>query len=70
MITLYKAYPDKDKFFDRTQSKEIGNIDGLAGVYEFRKQVIAGKTAKEIRDSWEPKLSQYKTMRRKYLLYQ
>lgn len=69
MIELYTVYPDKERFFDRTQSKEMGNIDVLAGTYDFRKQIIAGKTAAEIRDSWEPGLSQYKTMRRKYLLY-
>lgn len=69
MLDLYHAFPEKEKFFDRTQSKQIGNIDGLAGDGEFKKQVIAGKTAKEIQDSWEPKLSAYKTMRKKYLLY-
>jgi uncharacterized protein YbbC (DUF1343 family) len=69
MMELYKAYPYKDKFFDRTQSKQIGNIDGLAGDAEFKKQIIAGKTEKEMQDSWEPKLSQYKLMRKKYLLY-
>jgi uncharacterized protein YbbC (DUF1343 family) len=70
MIDLYNAYPNKDKFFDRTQSKQMGNIDGLAGNSEFRKQIAAGKTVKEIQASWEPGLSQYKTMRKKYLLYQ
>lgn len=69
MTELYNAYPYKDKFFDRTQSKQIGNIDGLAGDGEFKKQIIAGKTAKQIQDSWEPGLSKYKLMRKKYLLY-
>ena len=69
MIELYNAYPLKDKFFDRTQSKEMGNIDGLAGSSEFKKQIMAGKSVKEIQDSWEPGLSEYKTMRKKYLLY-
>jgi uncharacterized protein YbbC (DUF1343 family) len=70
MIDLYNAYPNKDKFFDRSQSREIGSIDGLAGTYDFKKQIIAGKSVKEIQDSWEPGLSQYKTMRKKYMLYQ
>jgi uncharacterized protein YbbC (DUF1343 family) len=69
MIDLYKAYPDKDKFFDKTQSKEMLNIDVLVGSYAFRKQIIAGNSVQEIQDSWEPGLSQYKTMRKKYLLY-
>lgn len=69
MIEMYQAYPAKEKFFDRSQSKQMGNIDYLAGVYEFRKQIEAGATAEEIRASWEPGLSQYKEMRKKYLLY-
>ncbi len=69
MIDLYNAFPEKEKFFDRTQSNQMGNIDFLAGVYDFRKQIIGGQTIKQIQDSWEPKLSKYKVMRRKYLLY-
>lgn len=69
MIELYNAYPDKERFFDRTQSKEIGNIDYLSGDYEFRKQIAQGKSVKEIQVSWEPALSNYKEMRKKYLLY-
>lgn len=70
MIDMYKAYPYKDKFFDKSQSNQMLNIDILAGSYAFREQIIAGKSVKEIQDSWEPGLSQYKTMRKKYLLYQ
>lgn len=69
MIELYNAYPDKARFFDRSQSKQMGNIDFLAGVSDFKQQIIAGKTADEIRASWEPGLSDYKKMRKKYLLY-
>lgn len=69
MIDFYKAYPYKDKFFDRSQSKEMLNIDILIGDTAFKKQIIAGKSVKEIRDSWEPGLSQYKKMRERYLIY-
>ena len=69
MIEMYQAYPLKDKFFDRSQSKQMGNIDYLAGVYEFRKQIESGASAEEIRASWEPGLNRYKEMRKKYLLY-
>lgn len=69
MMEMYNAYPSKERFFDRTQSKQMGNIDFLAGTDEFRKQIMAGKSVKEIQDSWEPGLSHYKTMRIKYLLY-
>ena len=70
MIELYKAYPYKEKFFDFKQSNQMGNIDKLAGTSEFKQQIIAGKSEEEIRQSWEPELSQYKIMRKKYLLYQ
>lgn len=69
MKDLYAAFPVKEKFFDKTQSKEMGDIDKLSGSSEFRKQIIAGKSVKEIQDSWEPGLSKYKIMRKKYLLY-
>ncbi|MFT3981272.1 MAG: DUF1343 domain-containing protein [Ferruginibacter sp.] len=69
MIELYKAFPDKAKFFDRSQSVQIGNIDGLVGNALFKEQIKNGVSEKEIRASWEPGLSQYKEMRKKYLLY-
>jgi len=69
MMELYKAYPFKEKFFDYTQSKQMGNIDKLAGTTLFKEQIIAGKSEQDIRRSWEPELSRYKTMRKKYLLY-
>ncbi len=70
LIELYKAYPYKEKFFDYKQSNQMGNFDKLAGTETLKQQIIAGKTEEEIRLSWEPGLSQYKIMRRKYLLYQ
>lgn len=69
LLTLYKAYPYKEKFFDYKQNKLMGNFDKLAGTEKLRAQIIAGKSEKEIRQSWEPALSQYKLMRKKYLLY-
>jgi len=70
LIELYNAYPDKARFFDFTQSNQMGNFDKLAGTENLKKQIIEGKSELEIRDSWEPGLSQYKLMRRKYLIYQ
>lgn len=69
MMDMYKAYPDKEKFFDYTQSKQMLNIDKLVGVSKFREQIIAGASEDEIRKSWEPGLTNYKKMRTKYLLY-
>ena len=69
MMELYKASPYKEKFFDSRLSKEMGVIERLVGSGLFREQIRTGKSEKEIRASWEPGLSRYKTMRKKYLLY-
>jgi uncharacterized protein YbbC (DUF1343 family) len=47
----------------------MGTIERLIGVAAFRQQIIEGKPENEIRASWEPGLSEYKKMRKKYLLY-
>lgn len=69
MMELYHAYPHPEKFFDYTQSKEMGNIDKLAGSKLFKEQIAAGIPEAAIRKTWEPALGQYKEMRKKYLLY-
>lgn len=69
VIELYKASPQKENFFKSSLSKQMGTIEKLVGVSDFRQQIIDGKSEKEIRASWEPGLSQYKQMRKKYLLY-
>jgi len=61
-LELYKAFPDKQHFFTDYFSK-------LAGTSQLRSQIEAGASTAEIRKSWEPALSNYKEMRKKYLLY-
>jgi len=62
LIKLYKEFPDKEHFFNNYFTK-------LAGNTELRKQIEEGKSDAEIRKSWEPALSNFKTIRKKYLLY-
>ncbi|HET6560111.1 MAG TPA: DUF1343 domain-containing protein, partial [Prolixibacteraceae bacterium] len=69
LLEFYKAYPYKEKFFDKKQSRQMGSFDHLAGVYLLRQQIIAGKSEQEIRESWEPGLSDFKKKREKYLIY-
>jgi uncharacterized protein YbbC (DUF1343 family) len=69
MMELYKAYPMKDKFFDKTQSKQMGDINKLAGTEKFKQQIMDGVSEAEIRKSWEPGLIKYKAIRKKYLMY-
>jgi uncharacterized protein YbbC (DUF1343 family) len=69
LMEMYQAYPYKVRFFDFAQSKQIGNFDKLAGTTQLKKQIIEGKTEQEIRQSWEPGLSEFKILREKYLMY-
>jgi len=59
---MYDAFPDKAHFFNAYFSK-------LAGTDLLRKQIEEGRSEQEIRASWEPALSNFKTIRSKYLLY-
>lgn len=69
VIELYKAHPHKEKFFDSKLSNQMNNVEIQTGSGLFRQQIIDGKSEEEIRASWEPGLSEYKVMRKKYLLY-
>lgn len=69
IMELYKASPQKEKFFDSKLSREMNTIEVQIGTSEFRQQIIAGVSEEEIRKSWEPGLSNYKKMRKKYLIY-
>jgi uncharacterized protein YbbC (DUF1343 family) len=69
VMELYKNHPEKEKFFESTLSREMGPIERVVGSGLFRQQIIDGKSEQEIRASWEPGLSDYKKMRKKYLLY-
>lgn len=64
LVNFYQEFPDKERFFLKSNF-----IDKLAGGTALREQIIAGKTAEEIRQSWQPALNIYREMRRKYLLY-
>lgn len=65
LIEAYRLFPNKDSFFLKGNSFEL-----RAGTIDLREQLIAGKTEEEIRKSWEPKLSEFKAVRKKYLLYE
>ncbi len=69
LIELYRAYPEKAKFFDSKQSNQIGNFDKLAGTSRLREQIVAGKSENEIRTYWESDLAAFKRLRKKYIMY-
>ena len=64
LMEAYKLFPQKDSFFLKTNS-----FNRLAGNDVLMQQIKDGKSEEEIRKSWEPKLSEFKVIRKKYLLY-
>ncbi|MBC7888278.1 MAG: DUF1343 domain-containing protein [Ferruginibacter sp.] len=64
LLDAYKLFPGKDSFFLKNNF-----INKLAGNDLLQQQVKQGKTATEIKESWEPALGNFKITRKKYLLY-
>lgn len=69
VIELYRAYPNKDNFFNPGRTNGVSAFDLRIGTDQLRKQLIAGVSEAEIRKSWEPGLTKFKAIRAKYLLY-
>ena len=65
LLDAYKIFPGKDSFFLKTNS-----FNRLSGNDVLMQQIKDGKSEEEIRKSWEPKLSEFKAIRKKYLLYE
>jgi uncharacterized protein YbbC (DUF1343 family) len=68
LIQAYRLFPNKDSFFLHPKTGQYF-FDKLAGEGNLRKQIISEKSEAEIRSSWEPKLSSFKKIRKKYLMY-
>ncbi|MCU0357803.1 MAG: DUF1343 domain-containing protein [Cyclobacteriaceae bacterium] len=62
LISMYQAFPDKDKFFNNYFEK-------LSGTDALRQQIRSSQTEEQIRASWQKDLDVYKEKRKKYLLY-
>jgi uncharacterized protein YbbC (DUF1343 family) len=71
LIDAYKLFPQKDSFFiiPKSGKMEDSHVTRLAGNNELWKQIKDGISEEAIRKSWEPKLSEFKKIRKKYLLY-
>jgi uncharacterized protein YbbC (DUF1343 family) len=67
----YRLFPEKEKFFivPKSGKMEESFFNKLAGNNELWQQIRDGKSEEEIRKSWEPQLSEFKKIRKKYLLY-
>lgn len=62
VIDAYNRTNLGEQFFTRFFEK-------LVGVDYIRTMIMEGRSAQEIRARWQPDLEQFKTLRRKYLLY-
>lgn len=62
LISMYNAFPDKEKFFNNGFNLHAGNA-------ELQEQIKKGLTEAQIKSSWQDELNMYKEMRKKYLLY-
>ena len=63
VIDAYNRTKLGEQFFTRFFEK-------LVGVDYIRTMIMEGRSAQEIRARWQPDLEQFKTLRRKYLLYE
>lgn len=73
LILAYKLFPNKDSFFLSAKKEKLTETDyffnKLAGNATLMQQIKQGVSEAAIRKSWEPKLKQFKAIRKKYLLY-
>ena len=73
LLQAYKLFPNKSEFFISAKKDKLTETDyffnKLAGNATLMQQIKQGVSEAAIRKSWEPKLKQFKTIRKKYLLY-
>lgn len=72
LMEAYKLFPDKENFFNKPKNGLIKSygINRLVGNDELIQQIMEGKSEAEIRASWQPELNEFKSIRKKYLLYE
>lgn len=63
LIEAYRAFPDRDRFFDADRFAH------LAGGPDLMQQIRDGWSEEQIRRSWSADLERFKSIRKKYLLY-
>jgi len=63
ILDAYQKSGMKEDFFNNF-------FNTLAGTDELKKQIVAGKSESEIRESWKAGLEDFKAMRSAYLLYE
>jgi uncharacterized protein YbbC (DUF1343 family) len=71
LIKAFTMFPEKEKFFLPAKSGKIEDhyFNKLAGNSTLMGQLKNGATEEQIRKSWEPQLSKFRKIRKKYLMY-
>lgn len=73
LLQAYQLFPDKEHFFLAAKKEKVEDTDyffnKLAGNATLMKQIKSGASEQTIRKSWEPALTHFKQIRKKYLLY-
>jgi len=64
LLQMYKESSNSENFF-----KKNGYFENLAGTKKLRNQILSERTLDEITASWSDDLSQFKKVRKKYLIY-
>jgi uncharacterized protein YbbC (DUF1343 family) len=71
LLEAYRLFPDKDKFFilPKSGDPKASFFNKLAGNDTLMRQMREGVSEADIRKSWEPGLTAFKAIRKKYLIY-
>ena len=64
LMQAYQLFPAKENFFLKSE-----HFNNLAGNDVLIQQIKDGISESEVRKSWEPELSNFKKIRKKYLMY-
>lgn len=72
LMEAYRVFPGKDSFFVVPKSGKMDEsfFNKLAGNNELWQQIKNDLSEADIRKSWEPRLNEFKGIRKKYLLYE
>ena len=71
LLEAYRSFPDKEKFFilPKSGDPKASFFNKLAGNETLMRQIREGVSEQDIRKSWEPGLTAFKAIRKKYLIY-
>lgn len=71
LLEAYRLFPEKEKFFilPKSGDPKASFFNKLAGNAILMQQIKDGTSEQDIRKSWEPGLTKFKSIRKKYLMY-